>query len=132
VLLFIPFVFWEFFQIVRAISLAENRKTRLLRVGIWCIAFVLAFGILDFRARKMRQRADMIIAKIEAYREKHGTCPSTLEAIHESWENLRAEFGYSVYVCDKAGEPSFFYLARFGIDKHYYDFERKAWEVLPD
>jgi hypothetical protein len=131
-LLVIPFVFWAFFQIVHAIFLVETRKRRLLHVGICFLAFVLIFGISGFRAREIRQRADVIVTKIQAYQEKHGTCPLTLEAIHESKENLSAALGRrSAYACE-AGKPRLFYTAFPTFDTYHYDFERKTWDFVPD
>ncbi|MDR2625352.1 MAG: hypothetical protein LBC37_03390 [Zoogloeaceae bacterium] len=73
-----------------------------------------------------------MVAKIRAYQEKHGTCP-TLEAIQESQKSLKEKLGdYGIYDC-REGRPSLIYIIpSSGFDHYRYDFERKNWNFVPD
>jgi hypothetical protein len=129
--LVLPFAFWALFQIARAVSQAETRKFRLLRVGIWFLAFALVIGIHVARDRLMRQQMDAIVTKIQDYHTKQGTCPPTLETIGESRKSFWDKLGGS-YVC-KEGKPRLSYRVPYnGFDRYHYDFERKAWDYVPD
>jgi hypothetical protein len=131
-LLSLPFVFfWMLFQIARAVSQAETRKFRLLRVGVWFLAFALLFAVNAVRDRLMRQEADAIVTKIQDYHAQQGTCPPTLESIGESRKSFWKKLG-GVYGCEE-GKPHLSYRVPYnGFDRYHYDFERKAWDYVLD
>jgi hypothetical protein len=130
----IPFAFfWMLFQLVYAIRHAEARRHCLLRAGVWLFAFALVFGINAFRDWSMRHRAEAVIAKIEAYRAKNGTCPPTPAAIGENLKPQADVWGTRVVYYCVEGKPILFYsMPPFVFDKHFYDFEHKTWIYMPD
>jgi hypothetical protein len=129
--LLLPLAFWAFFQVAHAIFLAEARKFRLLRVGVWLLAFALVIGIHLVRDRLMRQEAEAIVVKIQAYHAQYGTCPPTLESIGESRKNFREKLG-GVYVCEEGRLHLSYRVPYNGFDRYHYDFERQAWDYVPD
>ncbi|MDR0673275.1 MAG: hypothetical protein LBF93_06385 [Zoogloeaceae bacterium] len=130
-MLALPVAIWMIFQIVHAVGHPGTGKNCALRIGVWILAFALVYGINVARDNALRQRADRIVAKIEAYQVQHGTCP-TLEAIGESRESLREALGHStIYACEK-NAPRFSYPVPYIIyDRYLYDFERKTWNYQP-
>ncbi|MDR0673279.1 MAG: macro domain-containing protein [Zoogloeaceae bacterium] len=132
ILFSLPVAIWMIFQIVHAVGHPGNGKTCAFRVGVWCLAFALAYGINVFRDNILRQRADVIVAKIEAYQAQHGTCPPTLEAIGESRERLSAALGLLGFYGCKENNPHFAYPVPYVIyDMYFYDFEGKTWIRSP-
>ncbi|MDR2625781.1 MAG: hypothetical protein LBC37_05560 [Zoogloeaceae bacterium] len=132
-LLTIPFSIWALCEIVYAVRYAEDRKHRLLRVGVWFLAFALVIGMHALRDSAVRQEADAMVAKIQAYQEEHGGCPPTLEAIQESKESIREKLGRGgFYACQEGFFRLTYTVPSSGFDRYYYDSERKNWNFVPD
>jgi hypothetical protein len=127
VLLFLPLAFFNLAQSVRH---ADARKKHLLLAGIWLSAFALVYGFHIYQDAYRRQQAGALVAKIQAYQERHGNCPPTLEAIGE---NREARLGRrSNYFCHEGYARLSYTVPSSGFDISSYDFEQKTWNFHPD
>ena len=133
VLVALTWIFWLPYSAYIAITQLERRKAEIARVLIWLAAAAIVIVAHSIRHHVVRQRADTIAAQISDYARQHGRYPSTLSAIGTSSVDMEEALGHAFYYPRENQAPNFFYGVTYEPFAVYaYDFERQAWEYIPD
>lgn len=133
ILVMLAWILWLPYSIYVVIRHPHNRQSQITRVLIWLIAAVLVAGIHGFRHHTTRQQADTIASDIRDYARQHGHYPATLSEIGMTSSELKETLGSAFYYPRDNQPPHFFYGVTYEPFAVYaYDFERQAWEYIPD
>lgn len=112
---------------VRMLRRPDERKTRGIRLAIWCATLALAGSVQACWSVAARSDADAAAATVSAHRERTGSYPANLREVGLSDERLKEKWGLSYSIRD--GGPTLVYPARFmWLAMHEYDFEARAWK----
>jgi len=121
---------WAVFTLIRAIRNPAQRKSHLIRIGIWVVALAVAISAHALYSYRARHHADEIVMKIKGWRSTHGEYPCSAEESATIQEEARNQLvRYSSYSCpEKSAYPRFWYADTFWLlARWHYDFERDVW-----
>ena len=121
------------FWLYEAYKAPAKRRIFLINVVVWGVCLGIAFAVQVWRADTVRQQADMIVVKIEEYRQQTGHYPDSLDKLNISHVQLKIDIGMSGYSLSEEGEPTFFYASTLApFDVYMYDFSNSEWIFKPD
>jgi hypothetical protein len=108
---------------------------RRLQIAKAC-ACLAALGIITtaqwYHYYSARTAANQILAKLEAFKHRHGKYLGSLGEVHVAEGPLTFPQGLS-YELDPTGNPSLVYMSTFAIfDIYDYDFGKHEWTYIAD
>lgn len=106
----------------------EQRARRASQAAIWLCSVSLISGVHLYRATSTRHHAQLLVEKVIAYRQSHGSYPATAQAIGYSDARIRELFFTGGYFLTE-GKPYLFYTSTympFAVES--YDFTLQQWQ----
>ena len=114
------------------------RKDQLLlrfrsrRAAAYFLAALAALGVIRANGYLAQRRAEIVVAAVRKYREKHGQYPQQLQEVTPEFlpsiPLARYSFMWNEFVYFKTGEtPRFYYVAYPPFLRNFYNFESSTW-----
>lgn len=120
----IVMAFWLPYSLVVIVRNPGRRKIQSLKVGIWVLMVVTVLLTHLVRHRDARVYADLVVQRIQQFRDTQGRYPDSLDEIGMSSAELKARLVVPHY----SNRPKFCYantMAAFHMWS--YDFEKREW-----
>ena len=123
---------WFAYSGYRCIRFPAERKLRIQKVIVWCVAVVVIVSVNLVKYQSAKSYALGVSEKLEAYISSHGRCPKELEDVGISKSTFKEHLGLGVYVC-KDQQPFLFYASTYvPFETENYDFTKHEWGHVYD
>ncbi len=123
---------WFAYSGYRCIRFPIERKLRIQKAIVWCVAVVVIASVHLVMSRSAKSYALGVSEKIEAYISSHSQCPAELEDVGISKSTFEEHLGWGGYVC-KDQQPFLFYASTYvPFETENYDFTKHEWRHVYD